>query len=169
MTQNPFLTFRVVCCCTPVMNQDSDEPSFSYWSGRDALSPVPLHVASAAIRPVDKGKIKSVALETVEKQANQQINMLKKQAELIMQQVREIEERVKVAAEIYAADISFEPVIGHTYHLYDRDGKRSLSMIGPKEWGRSKTAGQFVATVKLMADRTWEVLALEKSETPNAS
>ncbi len=150
------------------MHHDSEETTFTYWSGRDALAPVPLHVASAAIKPVDKGKIKSVALETVEKQANQQINMLKKQAELIMQQVREIEERVRIAAEIYAADISFEPVIGHTYHLYERNGKRSLSLVGPKEWGRSKTAGQFIATVKLMADRTWEVLDVEKQESGDA-
>ena len=162
------LTFHALWCFNPDMYQDSDEQSFSYWSGRDALAPVPLHVASAAIRPVDKCKLKSVALETVEKQANQQINMLKKQAELIMQQVREIEERVKIAAEIYAADISFEPVIGHTYHLYDRDSKRLLSLVGPNEWGRSKTAGQFVATVRLLADRTWEVLAVEKPENNDA-
>lgn len=159
----------LITVVTVVMYQDSDEPTFSYWSGRDALSPVPLHVASAAIKPVDKGKIKSVALETVEKQANQQISMLKKQAELIMQQVREIEERVKIAAEIYAADISFEPVIGHTYHLYERNGKRALSLVGPKEWGRSKTAGKFIATVKLLADRTWEVLEVENQESEDAS
>jgi hypothetical protein len=139
-------------------NEPEGTTSFSYWTGRDALAPVPLHVGSAIIRPVDKGKLKSVALETVEKQANQQIAMLRKQAEVIMAQVKEIENRVKISAEIYQSDISFEPVIGHVYHLYENEGKRKLSMIGPEEWGRSQPIGTFVATVRLNADRSWDVL-----------
>jgi hypothetical protein len=132
-----------------------------YYTGSQAFAPIPLHVGSAIIRPIDKGKLKSTALETVEKQANQQIGMLKKQAELIMQQVRDIETRVRIAEEIYAADINFDPVIGNVYHLYERDDdSRVLSMLSPDDWGKRLPFARFVASVKLLGDRTWEVLAV---------
>lgn len=137
---------------------------FSYWEGRAALAPMPTHVASPIIRPVDKGKLKSVALETVAQQADLQISMLRKQAELLMEQVREIENRVKVAEEIYAADMNFEPVIGQHYHLYERDnGSRLLSMLSPEEWGKSLKF-TFVATVKLLGDRSWDVVRTPKNK-----
>ena len=35
--------------------------------------------------------------------------------------------------------MSFEPLIGKIYHLYEReDGSDLLSLIAPNEWGRSK-------------------------------
>lgn len=117
-------------------NENITEDTNNYYTGKPSLSPVPLHVASAIIRPYNKQQIKTVALETVEKQANQQIAMLKRQADLIMLQVKEIEERVKVSAEIYMADINFVPVIGNTYHLYEKNENRILSLVGPQEWGR---------------------------------
>jgi len=130
-----------------------------YYTGNQAFAPIPLHVGSAIIRPIDKGKLKVTALETVEKQANQQISMLKKQAELIMQQVRDIEIRVRIAEEIYASDISFEPVIGNDYHLYEKkSGDRVLSMLSPADWGKKMPFAKFVASVKLLGDRTWEIL-----------
>lgn len=130
-----------------------------YYTGNQAFAPIPLHVGSAIIRPIDKGKLKTTALETVEKQANQQISMLKKQAELIMQQVKDIEIRVRIAEEIYSADISFEPVIGNNYHLYEKEnGNRVLSMLSPEDWGKRMPFHQFIASVKLLGDRTWEVL-----------
>lgn len=140
-----------------------------YYAGNQAFAPVPLHVGSAIIRPVDKGKLKSTALETVEKQANQQISMLRKQAELIMQQVKDIETRVRIAEEIYAADINFEPVIGNVYHLYEKNGgQRVLSLISPDDWGKKMPFEAFVASVKLLGDRTWEVLKVGKPVTETA-
>lgn len=144
----------------------SENTDHSYYNGPASLAPVPMSVASALIRPMDKGKLRTNALETVEKQANQQIDMLKKQAELIMKQVGEIETRVRIASEIYQSDIGFEPIIGSIYHLYQKeDDSRFLSMVGPDEWGRSpKKKFNFVASVRLLADRTWDVLKMEENK-----
>ncbi len=137
---------------------ETEQPAFEYWQGRDALAPLATHVASPIIRPIDKGKLKSVALETVAHQADLQISMLRKQAELLMEQAREIENRVKVAEEIYAADMNFEPVFNQTYHLYERDnGSRLLSMLSPEDWGKSLKF-TFIATVRLLGDRSWDVI-----------
>jgi len=58
---------------------------------------------------------------------------------------------------IYGARLSFSPVIGQVYHLYEKaDGSHILSMISPREWGGG--AGPFrrhMARVRLLADHTW--------------
>jgi hypothetical protein len=41
------------------------------------------------------------------------------------------------------ADYTFQPTVGKTYHLYEReDTTLFLSMIGPNEWNQ-KTIGSF--------------------------
>lgn len=34
----------------------------------------------------------------------------------------------------------------------------SLSLVGPKQWGKSGANLEFVGTVKLLADHTWDIL-----------
>ena len=94
----------------------------------------------------------------MQKQANQQIAMLKKQADVIMDQVREIEARLEVSYGIYEAEMKFTPKIGELYHLYEKDGNKILSFISPQEWGERMPYDSFLASVNLLADRTWEVM-----------
>jgi len=58
---------------------------------------------------------------------------------------------------IYGAKLSFVPVIGHTYFLYEKaDTSQILSLISPKEYGGGTGPyKKFVAPVKLLADHTW--------------
>jgi len=122
------------------------------------LSPIPLSIGSPVIKVEDKNKIKANAVEAMHHYASQEIAMLKKQADLIMEQVREIEGRLKISEKIYESDFKFQPVIGQWYHLYEKDDYYKLSLIGPAEWGKSKTMGKHVASVKLLGDHSWEVL-----------
>lgn len=135
--------------------EKNDRPT--YYTGEAKFSPVPLSVSSPMIKPENKGKIKASAVETMQKQANQQIAMLKKQADVIMEQVREIEARLEVSYGIYQADMKFTPRIGERYHLYEKGGIKILSFISPEEWGTGMPYDAFIASVLLLADRTWEV------------
>lgn len=129
----------------------------TYYTGEAKFSPIPLSVSSPQIKAEHKGKIKASAVETMQKQANQQISMLRKQAETIMAQVREIEARLEVSYGIYEAEMKFTPKIGEYYHLYEKNGEKILSFISPAEWGERMPYDLFLATVLLLADRTWEV------------
>ncbi len=137
--------------------KDSEVEKSGY-QGSSALSPIPMTVSSPPIKAIDKGKIRTIAVESMHLQANQQVDMLRKQAELIVQQVAEIEERVKISEMIYSADMTFVPVINSVYHLYERKNGRVLSLISPKEWGKKVPFEAFVATVRLLADHTWDVI-----------
>ena len=123
-------------------------------------APYALSVTSPKIEPIDKRMLKANAHEAMQHQANQQIQMLKKQAELLMKQARDIEERLEISHAIYKADINFEPVINGIYHLYQKeDGTQVLSMVAPYEWGKNMPFAQYLHTVRLLGDRTWDVLS----------
>lgn len=126
--------------------------------GPSSLSPMPLSVGSPIIRPEDKNQIKTNAVEAMHHYASQEMAMLKKQADLIMEQVRDIEKRLQVSEKIYQSDMRFTPVIGQIYHVYENDDHYKLSLIGPNEWGRSKTIGKHLASVKLLGDHSWDLI-----------
>jgi hypothetical protein len=126
--------------------------------GPSSLSPMPLSVGSPIIRPEDKNQIKTNAVEAMHHYASQEMAMLKKQADLIMEQVRDIEKRLQVSEKIYQSDMRFTSVIGQIYHVYENDDHYKLSLIGPNEWGRSKTIGKHLASVKLLGDHSWDLI-----------
>ncbi|RMF00604.1 MAG: DUF2452 domain-containing protein [Bacteroidetes bacterium] len=122
------------------------------------LLPYAHTVGGAVIRPEDKGRLKGRAVKAMYEQTDLQLQQIKEQIELLAQQARHIQSRVQISEDIYRADMNFEPLIGHTYHLYRRsNGQAVLSMVGPHEWG-GQPPFTFVATVKMLADHTWEVL-----------
>lgn len=138
--------------------EEKDNTAFESYSGEASLSPIPLSIGSPVIKPEDRNQIKANAVEAMHHYANQEISMLKKQADLIMQQVREIEQRLKISEHIYTSDIRFVPVVNQVYHLYEKDDHYSLSLVGPEEWGRSKTTRKYVASVKLLGDHSWDIV-----------
>ncbi len=147
------------------MNNDNDPENKKnlskemYYTGEAKFSPVPMTVSSPVIKAIDKNKIRANAVEAMHMQANQQVAMLRKQAELIMQQVKDIEGRLVISEQIYQADMRFKPVMGQIYHLYENeDGKYLVSLIAPNEWGKSKKFKRFISTVRLLSDHTWDVL-----------
>lgn len=123
----------------------------------------PHHSGSAIIKPTDRGKIKGRAVSAMHEQTDRQMNQLYEQMQLLAKQANDLKNRVEISERIYLAKINFEPLINHIYHMYeDAEGKDILSLIAPGEWGRSQNSMKYLATVKLLADHTWEVL--EKAE-----
>lgn len=123
------------------------------------LLPYAHTAGSAVIRPEDKGRIRGNAMTAMYDQTDRQMEQLRQQMETLVRQAKSLDKRMQVSEVIYQADIPFQPVIHHIYHLYQRksDGSHVLSMIAPAEWGR-KRPYEHLATVRLLGDHTWEVL-----------
>ncbi|MEZ4950285.1 MAG: DUF2452 domain-containing protein [Saprospiraceae bacterium] len=116
-------------------------------------------VGGVTIKPIDKGKVKGQAVAAMYEQTDMQLKQIKEQIDLLASQAKSIQKRVAISENIYLAEMNFKPLMGHTYHLYQKNsGDFVLSMVGPDEWGKTKPY-EFVATVKLMADHTWDILA----------
>ena len=124
-----------------------------------SLKPYGTNISAPAIVPNDMSTLKGRAISAAEKQK------LKKQAEIIMEQAKEVQERVNVSKVIYEADFNIEPVIGEHYYLYQRkDSSHFLSLIAPQYW-HVVDPGTFLAEVELLPDQTWEII--EQPEDDN--
>lgn len=122
------------------------------------LMPYPRHVGSAIIKPIDKGKSRGLGMRAMYEQSENNLDQIRKQIEFLIDQAKEIQERIEFSEKIYKADCGFIPVIGTTYYLYRReDGSEFLSMIAPGEWpGRYKLIHQ--CSVSLLADHSWKII-----------
>jgi hypothetical protein len=141
----------------------TDQPDFENPIDKDNITETPgslpyaHHRGSALIRTSKESVIKSRALSAMEDQTEMQLEQIRKQIELLAEQAREIQDRKELSLKIYSAKMSFAPLIGDVYYLYEtEEGSHVLSMIGPDEWGRSRKFKAFVAKVRLLADHTWK-------------
>lgn len=123
------------------------------------LLPYPHSVGGVIIKPEDRGLIKSRALSAMQEQTAAQLAQVQLQLETLLYQANEIRERIQISEKIYQAEMRFEPLIGHTYHLYESNGLFKLMMIGPDQWTPSaSTTLRYISTVKLLSDHTWQII-----------
>lgn len=123
------------------------------------ILPYPHHAGSAIVKPEDQGKLKGRALSAMEHQTDLQMNQIFEQMKLLSEQANKLQDRKRISEYIYQAEMRFEPLINHVYFLYEKEiGGYLLSLIGPVDWGRSKISFTYVATTRLLADHTWDVL-----------
>jgi hypothetical protein len=121
-----------------------------------SVLPYASSLGSVAIRPTNEGVIKYKALAAMEEQTQMHLDQIREQIELLARQAQEIRKRKELSWMIYESRLSFQPQIGHTYHLYEKkDGTHILSLVAPNEWGGSGPFKAFVSSVKLLADHTW--------------
>jgi hypothetical protein len=119
----------------------------------------PHHAGSALVKPEDQGKIMGRAMSAMEHQTDMQLNQIYEQMQLLAEQAKKLNDRKAISEFIYMAEMRFEPLINHIYHLYTKEnGAYLLSLIGPNQWGRSKNTFNYVATVRLLADHTWDII-----------
>jgi Protein of unknown function (DUF2452) len=137
--------------------------NIEYYYKQLSVMPYAASASGAMVRATEEGVIRNKALTAMEEQTNMQLAQIRKQIELLALQAQEIQARKELSMIIYETKLSFQPVIGHTYYLYEKhDGAYLLSMISAKEWGGG--AGphkKFIAAVKLLADHTWIEQAMQ--------
>jgi hypothetical protein len=127
-----------------------------YYHKQMSVLPYSTSVSGAVIRPTQEGVIRHKALTAMEEQTNMQLTQIRQQIELLALQAQEIQKRKELSMLIYSAKLSFAPVIGQIYYLYEKkDDSHFLSLVSPKEWGGAGPFKKCVASVKLLADHTW--------------
>ena len=123
------------------------------------LLPYAHHSGSALVKPEDMGRVKGMAVTAMQQQVDVQMHQLKEQMQVLAKQAKALRIRAEVSEKIYECEMNFEPLIAKTYHLYEKKNMaRVLSLIAPAEWGRSFPYNDFIATVHMLADHTWEVI-----------
>jgi hypothetical protein len=83
----------------------------------------------------------------------------KKMMDVFNREQQEIRERIEkmydeynTSIMVWESKISFEPIVGKSYFLYNFAGELTLSLIAPNEWGRGN---DFVGEYILNSDNKW--------------
>lgn len=144
------------------INQIDLERMEEFTTENPGIIPYAHNVGSALVKPEDKGKIKGRSLSAMYEQTDMDMQQIFEQMQLLAKQAETIKNRVEVSERIYQAKLTFEPLIGRTYHLYtNKKGEDILSLVSPEEWGKIPFKA-FICSAKLLADHTWDIV--EKGE-----
>lgn len=86
--------------------------------------------------------------------AGSKLQVIAEQVRFLQQQAQSILEEAALNNQLHHIACNFKKVPGKIYYVYKRDsGKHYMSMISPKEWGKS--CPPFVAAYKLEHDMTF--------------
>ena len=122
--------------------------------GEQKSSPYPISRLAPVHDLVDVAREIQLADAAVRNVTSSKLRVIAENIRRLQDQAREVLERAQHDAELHRAECCFHKRPGHTYHLYRRaDGKTSLSMISPREWG--VPPHQFLGSFRLEADMSW--------------
>ena len=142
------------------MASNKERSTFPYYeqsnSNMNAREQNPIWKVVRDITPIETTK--EASLVVMEHHANRQIDSLKKQAALLVEQATEIQSRVRLAHLVSTAEYSFTPIMLKEYYLYEKNVQYTLTLIAPEEWPAHKDCpyGECVARVRQLGDSTWE-------------
>ena len=106
------------------------------------LKPYPTSVGSQGFEPIKLDNIPSI-------NAN---NFFKGRLNELKEEYKKLVEEYNWTKLVYEADYSFQPIVGHDYHLYEREDKSLwLSLISPDEWDKP-----YVGSFRLLTNGKWE-------------
>ena len=108
------------------------------------LKNYPTTVGSQKFDPIVVDKSEGIKAD---KFFNSRLTELKKEYELLVSKY--VDTKL-----VYDSDYNFQPIVGETYHLYERkNGSKFLSIISPSDW-KQEYVGSFI----LLNNGTWEKL-----------
>ena len=100
-------------------------------NGYDAkLRSYPTSVGAPSFNLPDMKKIKSQS-------AKKMYDVFDRERLELLEKAEKLYEEYNTSMMVWESKISFEPIIGGKYHLYDFDGEKTLSLIAPNEWNKS--------------------------------
>ena len=72
--------------------------------------------------------------------------------EEIQKEYQKLINEISINERLYLAKHNFEPISGHKYFLYEKDGSEFLSIISPAEWGNKY---KFIGKFQFLSDGRW--------------
>jgi hypothetical protein len=131
-----------------------------------ASTPYPTNVGAPKFEPLPIAELKDKDKQVAREHANQKLDELNaqwdlvmQQAELIRQQADDIVDRVRITEWVLDSRYQFSPVMGRTYYLYQDHAQacRVMTLLSPDDWsGCQPEHLEFLCAVKKLGDSTWE-------------
>lgn len=80
------------------------------------------------------------------------IDVFERERQEIIEKIEKLQDEYTTSIMVWESKISFEPIVGKPYHLYNFNGENTLSLISPNEWSKGDF---YVGTFILNSDNKW--------------
>jgi hypothetical protein len=127
----------------------SKKPDLVVWNEKDGydakLKPYPTTIGSQSFDLPNVPQFR-------EQSSKKMMDVFNREKEEIKERIKKLYEEYNTSIMIWESKISFEPIIGKSYYLYNFKGQMTLSLIGPTEWNRSE---DFIGEFLLNSENKW--------------
>lgn len=128
------------------MNKKPDLVVWSEENGYDArMKSYPTNLGAPSFDLPNVGLIKTES-------SKKMIEVFKREKQEIVQSIEKLYQEYSDSVLVWESKISFDPIVGKTYYLYNFNGINTLSLISPEEWNRKDC---FIGGFVLNSDRKW--------------
>lgn len=80
------------------------------------------------------------------------IDVFEREKKEIVQKIEKLYQEYEDSIMVWESKMSFDPIVGKTYYLYNFNGINTLSLLSPEEWDKKDC---FINGFTLSSDRKW--------------
>lgn len=80
------------------------------------------------------------------------IDVFEREKQELIEKVRILQNEYETSMLVWESIMNFEPIVGHTYYLYNFEKGRTLSLLSPNEWNKGDL---FIGEYTLTSDNKW--------------
>jgi hypothetical protein len=75
------------------------------------------------------------------------IDVFERERQELIEKAKKLQEEYESSMMVWESLMPFEPIVGHTYYLYDFEKGKTLSLLAPNEWNKNEFfLGSFILT-----------------------
>jgi hypothetical protein len=132
------------------------KPDLVVWnedSGYDAgVKPYPTNLDAPKFELPQVDLIKTEA-------AKKMIDVFEREKQQILEKIEILYQEYRDSLLVWESKMSFDPIVGKTYYLYNFNGVNTLSLLSPEDWNKKEC---FINGFILSSDRKWIRIKNEK-------
>ncbi len=110
-----------------------------------SITPYPTNIGAPRIELPNIDLIKNESTKKM-------VDIFNKEKKEIIDKIEKLYQEYNDSILVWGSKISFDPIVGETYYLYNFGGVNTLSLISPEEWNKKDS---FMGTFELSSDRKW--------------
>lgn len=131
------------------MENKKKKPDLVVWDEEKGytanVTPYPTNIGAPKIELPNIDLIKNESTKKM-------VDIFNKEKREIIDKIEKLYQEYNDSILVWGSKISFDPIVGETYYLYNFNGVNTLSLISPDEWNKKDS---FMGTFELSSDRKW--------------
>ncbi len=137
------------------MGKDRKKNQNKMYKGPDHSAPYPVSRLAPSISIVDLAKEIERADQLLNTRVSAKLQTIADQIKSLQSDAKSVLEKARHDQEMHQACCSFKKLVGHIYHLYEKNnGTIYFSMLSPQDW-KGKSPHVFKGSYRLESDMSW--------------